>query len=313
VAEDWMKREVIPRIGTDWGQSWVLDEVLFEPLGRGERLPSPEIRELLSEIRRLPPDLRRVMEFTLPVDAGELALEYIVYLHQEFSRMGLHLYGRDENGDFRLRHPSLPLLEVFLKSRFGTQVLGFLYDRGETPPEEAVGFLRRGARTVGLASDRIHLNGRRVHPFSYALHDLYHTVRFSSAIPVGMRVAAALYYETHRDYLRRMDPPAGIRYHSENQMARIADLGLYSDFKLSALISNYVLDMRGDASLLPEERYRALSSILSLYLHKTYERADEIPHSGIVAHRRVLRNIMESLFPPSVPFPPTTPPLQFFR
>ena len=301
LGEDWMKTEVIPRLGTDWGQRWILDEALFEPLGLGERLSSREIREQLSQIRRLPPELRRVMEFTLPVNPGEMILEYVVLLHQEFSRMGLHLYGRDEDGNYRVRLPSLPLLEVFLKSRFGDQALSFLYDRGETPEEEAVGFLRRGARTVGLASERILLNGRRVHPFPYALHDLYHIVRFSAAIPIWMRVAAALYYEAHRDYLRKMDPSEGIRYHSKAQMARIADLGLYFDFKLAPLISHYVLDMRTDLRLAPKDRHLALETILTMYLHKIFENIAEFHHSGIISHRRVLRNIMDSLFPPSAP------------
>jgi hypothetical protein len=234
-----------------------------------------------------------ILEVMLDHPLSEIHLNYILHIQEHVKPWGLTLYETGEGGT-KIRMPALSFMEALMKKRFGDQALRFIPFEGEMPRDEAALLLKWGYRPIGLPLQKILLNGIETHPFQFALHDLYHLVKWAADIPLWMQKAAALYYESHRELMGASGDP-NIRFYSDWEMGRIADLALYSEYRLSHLISDYGKTLREDVSLPPGEADQALRRIFERYLEKL-EGFFPGPSSEVEAHRREIQGLLEAFF-----------------
>lgn len=114
-------------------------------------------------------------------------LRYMEYALRD--RIILTHYDKDRKREV-IRIPTPSFLESMLQIAFGPESVRWKYDSGEIAPETIIEYYRAGQRAVGLVLKPIFLGDVRgeVHPFLFALHDIYHGANFAENQPLRKAV-----------------------------------------------------------------------------------------------------------------------------
>jgi hypothetical protein len=130
---------------------------------------------------------------TMPWDVAGAPFLYL-------SQRGLHLYHRDDVGNFKSRLPSLSFWEGLLNLCFGAAGARLCFSSGEVPEGDYNELHRLNYHPVGLSFEEEYLEDANVHPFLYATHDaFFHALNWSLQVEPWRRAAGAVFYKVLRE------------------------------------------------------------------------------------------------------------------
>lgn len=161
------------------------------------RFEDQAVAALVCRFRRTP-ETFHVLETegcraTMPWDVAGAPFLYL-------SQRGLHLYHRDDIGNFKSRLPSLSFWEGLLDLCFGEAGARLCFSSGEVPERDYNELHRLNYHPVGLSFEEEYLEDAYVHPFLYATHDaFFHALNWSLQVAPWRRSAGAVFYKVLRE------------------------------------------------------------------------------------------------------------------
>jgi len=123
-------------------------------------------------------------------------IDMIVFLKRMQENLNGRLHLVEHVGeDIVLRFPPLTVLEEATREVYGREAARWQYAPGEIPADDMNRAHARRRQPIGLALVAHYLEQakRKVHPFVFAFHDLYHAVDKAGIHPELLKVAVALY------------------------------------------------------------------------------------------------------------------------
>jgi hypothetical protein len=211
-------------------------------------------------------------------DADEFAaadaVDMFFYWHRVDVILGGGLSLTDRDGhDLILRFPSLSRLERAAREAYGNEAAGWVYVRGEIQQDDVNRAHAHRRQPIGLPLEPVHLEQarRKVHPFVFAFHDLYHAIDVAGIHPELLRIGVTLY-----DSIRTLPPElqglsfVPLQLHDLTELLHVRRMSL-GGFLERAFYPPAEVAKKARYGLLPLERRRDLVNRCRGYVDAVFE------------------------------------------